>query len=424
MAGAAVAVTSNFKNSTMKVALGAACAVLGISGSAAQASEVDSALLFYHEANRVTALEGVVAVNHIFDDRRSGNLKFVFDTLTGASANGATPWRAPQTFTRPSGSGSYTTTAGDTPLDDTFTDARGALSAGLSQRLGRLNTITAGLYGSGEHDYFSLGGNLGLARDFFHRNTTLSVGVSASHDKITPEGGRPEPFASMLPSGTQPNRLAGDGTKNVTDFMFGVTQIIDRATLMQINYSTSLVHGYQTDPYKILSVVDGTSGAPSAYLYENRPDSRTKHILYTKLKHHLTHDIFDVSYRFMSDDWGIRSHTAEMHYRLAMNKDRFLQPHVRWYHQTAADFYQRYLIEGEGLPDFATADYRLGDFTAWTVGLEHGRPVGENTDLTMRLEYYVQDGAGPMNPVAGLAAEDLFPSVKAVYAQFAVRYRY
>ncbi len=412
------------KQPTMKAALGAACAVLGIVGSPAQASEVDTALLFYHEANRVSAVEAVVSLRNDFGNERTGNLKFVIDTLTGASANGATPSATAQTFTRPSGRGSYTTAGGNTPLDDTFKDARGALSAGYSQRLGRMNTITTGLYGSGEHDYSSLGGNLGLSRDFFQRNTTLSVAINASHDKINPEGGRPIPLAAMLPAGTVQNRLDGDGTKNVTDAMLGLTQVIDRATIMQINYSTSIIHGYQTDPYKILSVLDGSTGTPSQYIYENRPDNRTKHILYTKLKHHLTHDIFDVSYRYMSDDWGIRSHTAEMHYRLAMGKDRFIEPHVRWYHQNAADFYHRYLTDGEALPSFATADYRLGDFTAWTVGLKHGRPVGRNTDFSMRIEYYVQDGTGPNEPLAALADQDLFPSVKAVFAQFAFSYRY
>ncbi len=419
-----MAATDRAGKPTMKVALGTACTLLGIVGSPARASEIDSALLLYHEASRVSAVETVVAIQHDLGHERTGNLKFVFDALTGASANGATPWQTPQTFTRPSGLGTYTTGKNDTPLDSTFKDARGALSAGYSQRLGRLNTITAGLYGSAEHDYSSLGANFALARDFFQRNTTLSLAINAAHDKITPVGGRPTPFALMAPVGSPQNRLDGDGTKNVTDIMAGLTQILDRATLMQLNYSTSLVHGYQTDPYKILSLVEGNTGAPTNYLYERRPDTRTKHIIYTKLKHHLTHDIFDVSYRYMSDDWGIRSHTAEMHYRLALNKSRFLEPHVRWYHQTAADFYQRYLVDGEALPSFATADYRLGDMTSWTAGLKYGRPINDNLDFNVRAEYYVQSGKGPANPVPGLADQELFPSVHAVYAQFAFRYRY
>jgi hypothetical protein len=412
-----VAATSSRAKRSIRSTLAAACAVVGVGGGAARATEVESAVMLYSEPQRVTALETVLSAEHDFGSGRLGRFKLVFDALTGASANGAAPWTSVQTFTRPSGAGRYRTDAGDTPLDDTFRDSRTAVSAGYAFDLGRLTHVSTGLYGSGEHDYFSLGLNASVARDFDRRNRTLSFGLSYSDDTVSPEGGRPVPFASMAdPGDTQP-RLDGDGSKQVTDAVLGLTQVIDRATLVQLNYGYSRVDGYQTDPYKLLSVVDAT-GLPTDYVYESRPDARTKHIFHGRLKRHLAHDVIDLGYRFMTDDWGVVSHTLETRYRLDLGGERFLEPHVRWYRQSAADFYARWLDAGAALPANATADYRLGEFRAWTFGLKHGRRIGEDHRLTARIEYYRQFGDGsPPGAPGALADLDLFPSVEAWIVQ-------
>jgi len=401
---------------SIRGALSAACALAGVGGVAtSHATEVETAILGYTEPNRVSALETVVQARHDLGSGRLANFKVVYDALTGASASGAVPGAAVQTFTRPSGRGSYDIAPGETPLDDTFRDARVAVSGGLTLPLGRLSTVSAGLYGSGEHDYTSLGANASLTRDFDRRNRTLSAGVSFSQDTVTPEGGRPIPFAPMAAVGADQPRLAGDGSKDVADAMLGLVQVIDRATLVQFTYSLSRVTGYQTDPYKLVSVVDPTSGAPVDQLFEHRPDARTKHILFGRVKRQLPHGAVDLSYRFMTDDWGIASHTVELRDRVALGGGgRYLQPHLRFYSQSAADFYARWLLDGAALPDHATADYRLGEFHAWTFGLEHGRDVGRDHRLTARVEYYRQVGDGhPAGAPGALANYDLFPVVDA-----------
>jgi len=93
----------------VRAALASACGVLGISGAAARATEVGTAVLGYTEPNRVSAIEGVIDANHTFDNGRVLRFRAVFDGLTGASASGATPASFVQTFTRPSGKGNYTT---------------------------------------------------------------------------------------------------------------------------------------------------------------------------------------------------------------------------------------------------------------------------------------------------------------------------
>lgn len=400
--------------------MASACAALGAAATPSRATEVDTAALAYVEPDRVKALETVVAANHDFGDGLLGRFKLVYDALTGASANGAVPVRdVVQTFTRPSGEGRYDIQPGDTPLDDTFRDSRTAVSAGVTRPLGRLTKLDLGVYGSGEHDYTSLGANAALSRDFQKRNRTVSLAFSINKDTISPEGGRPEPFAEMAAPGASQPRLDGDGSKTVLDGILGVSQVIDRRTVVQLNYSLSVADGYQTDPYKVVSVVDPATGLPTAQLFEHRPDKRTKHIVYGLLKRHLARDVVDLSYRFMSDDWGVSSHTADARYRLQLGGDPgvFLQPHVRWYRQSGADHYAPWLLDGEALPEFATADYRLGPMTAWTFGLKHGRPLGEGRRVTLRVEYYRQTPDDPADAPGQLASVDLLPPVSAVFAQ-------
>ena len=362
----------------------------------------------------MTAFEAVLEGRHDFASERSAALKFVYDALTGASASGAVPASQIQTFTRPSGRGSYTVQPGETPLDDTFHDVRVAGSGTFSFPIDRLSRATVGLYGSTEYDYLSLGANTSLARDFNKRNTTLSAGVSFSDDTIGPEGGRPIPFAAMEPANSSQRRLDGDGSKQVLDLVAGITQILSRTTIAQLDYSLSRVKGYQTDPYKLVSVVDPTSGDPTDQLFESRPDARLKHAIFGRVKRHLGRDIVDLSYRYMTDDWNIRSHTVDLNYRWMLRPDRYLQPQFRFYAQSEAEFYARWLLDGQQLPTHATADYRLGEFDAWTVGLRFGKIITSEQEFVIRAEYYWQTGdSSPPNAPGALAEFDLFPTVDA-----------
>ena len=55
-----------------------------------------------------------------FGDERKLGLDLSLDSLTGASPSGAIATDSAQTFTSPSGRGTYSTPAGVVPLDNTF----------------------------------------------------------------------------------------------------------------------------------------------------------------------------------------------------------------------------------------------------------------------------------------------------------------
>lgn len=401
----------------------ATCALLG-DVSVVQAEdhgwEVDTAVLFYNEKDRVSAIEPVINAKKTFSGDRILNLKLVFDSLSGASPNGATATNRPQTFTRPSGETSYVTETGEIPLDDSFEDTRSAFGIGWEQPLGRLTRMNVGGYLSSEEDYSSMAVNAGISRDFNKRNTTLSAAVSYSADEWKPHGGIPIPFASMQPAGEEQPRQGETDDKTVSDLVLGVTQIINRRTLMQLNYSFSHASGYLNDPYKLISVIEAPSGETLDYIFEGRPEDRTKHSVFWKTKYHLHRgDTIDFSYRYMIDDWDINSHTFDFNYRWNIRERYYFEPHVRYYHQSAAEFYRNSVLESEttGLTE-ASADNRLAEFDGLTLGARFGFRFSGGSELSLRLERYTQTGdTSPSDAIGVQNTVDLFPDLEAYFVQ-------
>jgi hypothetical protein len=419
----------------------ATCTLLGTSTAGADDNEADrwsfdSALLYYGETdNRVQDISAAVSATRDFDDERKLGLSLTADTLTGASASGAIALDGPQTFTSPSGNKTYTTSPGDIPLDDTFLDTRFAVTASWTQPLARLYTLSTGLGFSTEYDYTHLGANVSLARDFNKRNTTVFAGAAWSQDDIDPVGGAPIPLSQMLDVGNQANKV-GTGSKDVLDLLLGVTQVLGRNTLLRMNYSLSDSSGYLNDPYKIVSVVDpltgdtvlrappGGFGPSGVYRYESRPDSRLKHSLYSEMKHSFGRPVLHLAYRFMTDDWGIDSHTADVRFRWPIGESYFLEPQLRYYMQSEADFYRSSLRADQQLPEYASADFRLGSFDAVTVGVKVGGSTRGNNEWSTRLEYYMQTGEVPSEQIIGnQARREQYPDLSAVIAQFSYKFK-
>jgi hypothetical protein len=435
----------------------ATCALLGTGAPSVVLAQdigkwqVDTAGFYYSESGRVDDLSlNVLARTQPFEDRYL-NLTFGFDALSGASPNGAAPSASPQTFPRPitltrtsgggtvqSGGGAFTTAPGELPVDSSFQDTRYAGSANWQRPLGRLGIVDFGGGVSVEHDYTHLGLDAHVAHDFNNRNTTLSAGLGWSDDSVEPIGGMPVAFSALRrssglvpPGGESQDGGAGSSSpKHVSDLLLGVTQVLNQHTIAQLNYSRSQSDGYLTDPYKIISVVDPVTGdltpgpdpGIGLYLYENRPSTRTKQSLYGLLKHDFSGNVLDASYRIMTDDWGVDSNTVDMHFRWRFSPDKFLEPHVRFYTQSAASFYHTVLFDGEPLPQYATADYRLAELNAMTLGLEFGAKTSAG-QFSARLEVYRQSAKpSPDALVGSLRGLDLTPDLTAVIAQITYKF--
>lgn len=421
----------------------ATCTLLGTAISASHAADnwdvSTSAFLYAEEDERVMDISAKTILIRELDEDNTITINAQIDTLSGASPNGAVPVNAVQTFTRPSGDGKYKVNANETPLDDTFQDTRIALSGNWKRQLNRFLSGNGGLSVSNEFDYLHLGLNGSLAKEINDKNTTLSGGIALSFDKYSPLDGAPTKFSEMLfpekgDSDDDENENSVSTDKVITDVILGVSQVLSRRAIAQFNYSFSFADGYLNDPYKLLSVVNESSGEllPSSdgkggrYVYENRPNSRTSHNMFAKVKYHLENDIVDISYRYHTDDWDIISHTVDFRYRFILNNDKYLEPHVRYYKQSKAKFHRYFLTDSEaGSMEYASADYRLAAFNATTLGLKFGIKLKDDKELSTRIEYYQASGDDHPNEAIGvLANQDLYPEVSAWILQASYSFKF
>ncbi len=436
----------------LKIGAALAAATCGLLGSAtpgvsmaadAEANwDIESAFLYYGESDgRVKDLSLSTRATRDFGDERKLGLDLSVDSLTGASPSGAIASGGAQTFTSPSGRKTYSTPAGEIPLDDSFLDTRFALNGSWSQPFARLYTVNAGVGFSSEYDYQHIGANVGLTRDFNQRNTTLSAALAYAQDTIEPVGGLPVPLAQMtdvVADDLSPgNRGDSSDSKNVLDVLLGVTQVLGRHTLLRVNLSYSDSSGYLTDPYKILSAVDpvsgdligrtpapGASGPNGVYLFESRPDSRRKQGLYAEVRHDFSGKVLQLGYRYSTDDWEVDSHTLESRLRLPFGASSYFEPHVRYYQQSAASFYRYSLANVTPLPEFASADARLSDMSALTLGLKYGHVTAGGNEWSARLEFYRQTAKAPNEVLIGNQVGNAqLPDFNAVILQFGYHFK-
>jgi hypothetical protein len=419
--------------------MAASCALLSAGASRSQEASVasagsglfedwsvDSALAYYHEDGRVQAIEPVVNVSKVFANGESLNFNATFDALSGASPNGALPSHSPQTFTGPSGKAShvYTIAPGQLPADPNYSDTRFAAGGSWTMPLTRVDQLSVGGKFSVEDDFVSATLDASIAHDFNDKNTTVSFGLYNEYDSLHPIGNTPVP-GSNYPSAVRIGAQSKDGV----GALLGITQVMTRTWLSEFNLSVDRFTGYLNDPYKITSIID-SAGNTTGYEFENRPDQRTRKSAYWENRVALSSQLSTgLSLRYMSDDWGVRSDTAQLHLRWSWsNRERYIEPTFRWYRQTAADFYTPFIMDtAKQSTDFESADSRLGAFRALTYGVKYAQKLPglgsrAESEFSVRAEYYQQTFNEHVPVPTSLQGLDLYPGLKAILVQLGYRF--
>jgi hypothetical protein len=394
--------------------LGAAACMLLAAGApvaaraedATPGTQVDASALYYGENQRVSVVEPEVRVTRLFPNGQSVAAQFGLDVITGASATGGTPSGQVQTTT--SASGTTTTVQADAIPTIMFRDNRASGDLDWTVPVGALFSATTSLHVSTEKDYQSLGANATFSLDVLHRMVTLTGGAGINRDHVDPVGGTVVGLSdgSALLT-TNPDR------KNVGSVMAGLTRVVTRRWLVGVSGTREVERGYLTEPYKILSVLDPATGLPVSELRERRPDLRTRSSVLGSSVYHLTDDVAYANYRYYWDDWGVRSHTVDLRYRHELPNQAFLQPHLRVYSQSQADFFRYFLVQGDPLPDFASSDNRIGPLRSLTLGATYGFHIPPSPgEWGVRAEYVRQWGNGHPTDAPGVQHDyDLFPGL-------------
>ena len=372
----------------------AACALVGTGVAVDGAAEerdwsVDTSILSYAEADdRVSVVKTQGRLERALEDG-SLAVSLVHDTMSGASPTGALASDDPEvTYTGTSGGG-FAAGGGDGSMG-AFEDERVQVGLDHERELLRALTFSYGAVVSRESDYDSYGASVALEKERLDRLGAVDVGLALTRDTIyrSDGGDTPEPLADVR-RGTRFER----GARQTLETRLGASRVLNRRTLVGAGVTLALSDGYHSDPYKVVSAADADDRVV-ANLHESRPGSRLRTSLSGSLAHQLrdsTHSLH-LDYRLYRDDWGVVSHTADVRFRHTLSPTRYLEPHLRLYRQSAADFHVRKLDVDERLEPIlpesghASADARLDGMRTVTLGLKYGVRFGQRLDLRLRAE--------------------------------------
>ena len=242
-----------------------------------------------------------------------------------------------------------------------ITDARSELSIGT--RYYSQNGNFGGAVGySEENDYRATYVNLSGSRNFNNARTTVTLGFSHSADDIFPTD------AELF------NRVRNED-KRATSAAVSLSQVINRVTTFQTALSITEQSGFLSDPYK---------------LQDARPDNKTQIAFSNSLRYFFIEadGALQANYRYYHDDFGISSHTLDLSWFQNINRSFQVAPMLRYYSQSAADFYTNIDDFTKPLTEPQSSDYRLSAFGAFSGGINLIADFGDWT-ATFTAERYV-----------------------------------
>ena len=133
----------------------------------------------------------------------------------------------------------------------------------------------------------------------------------------------------------------------------------------------------------------------------------------------------DVSARYYHDNWGINSITGEIAEHVPVGSKAYVEPRVRYYHQSAANFFNYYLPSNAALPAYASADSRLDSFNAITFGGTAGYQLTHHIELYANAEAYRTSKSGSYGTLpTGLANQKLFAGANSISGLVGLRFKF
>lgn len=262
-----------------------------------------------------------------------------------------------------------------------ISDEREGVNALLSAKLGP-GVLGVNLAYSTERDYESLAGALKWTQEFNKKNTVLDAGIAYAHDE-----------ADLF---TRP----GSAGKDSVDFHLGLSQVIDRRTVVDFNATLGSASGYLDDQYKV--VLLGNDVVP-----ENRPSYRRRGTLGVDVKRYIEPlgASIEAGYRFGSDTFGVTSNTASVTWRQKLGEGWLLSVGGRAYWQSAGDFYA---VSFTGNPDHYSSDYRLSALRSFSLETRLTWKAKENLSLSLGYERYEMHGRDHLTSAEAYPTANVF----------------
>ncbi|WP_299113571.1 DUF3570 domain-containing protein [uncultured Winogradskyella sp.] len=263
---------------------------------------------------------------------------------------------------------------------------------------------TAKLSVSSEYDYFSAGAGGSYTKLFNEKNSELTVSANIFIDTwsaIYPTELRPfaEGGNGLNNSLFAQNTITGntnynpdfkefkDEGRNSYAIGLGFSQILSKRVQGALLFDVIKQDGLLSTPFQRVYFRDvADSFIDNFHLaddIERLPDSRLKIALGGRLNYYINETfVLRTFYRYYTDDWGIKSHTASVELPIKLGNKFTLYPSYRFYNQTAADYFAEYEAH-LSTSDYYTSDFDLSKYSAnqFSFGLTY-------TDIFTKLHIW------------------------------------
>jgi len=248
------------------------------------------------------------------------------------------------------------------------------------------STYSMGVIDSKESDYVADTAFWALSQDMFGDLTTVSLSYKRGWNDV---------FRNVkLADGSKTRDPTFADQADSRGYSVGLTQILTRNLIFGFNYEVDEDEGFLNSPYR--SVRFATPGGGFQLEKEIYPRTHTSNAASLRLKYYMPwRAALDGSYRFYTDTWGVIGHTLDMTYTHPMWKKWIFDGHLRYYKQTAADFYSD-LFPRQGSQNFLARDKELATYDAITVGIQASYDFTiprvrwiQKSSATLRIEHMV-----------------------------------
>lgn len=233
----------------------------------------------------------------------------------------------------------------------------------------RNTTLGLSVLRSDEPDYVANTFGATVTHEVLDGLTTLSLGYSMGRDDV---GRAHTDFAEHV---------------NRYQYKLGVSQVVTKSLLVNLNYEAILEDGYLHSPYRAARLL-GLS-VPEVY-----PRTRDSHAVALGVVKGLASNddrlkaSTHLRYRYFWDNWNIRAHTVELGYGSRLDDRWLVEPHYRFYKQSAASFYAN---DFSAQMTFMARDRELSDFSSHALGAKASYQLFNRrfnlSRVTLNLDY-------------------------------------
>nr|WP_299388613.1 DUF3570 domain-containing protein [Allomuricauda sp.] len=242
-------------------------------------------------------------------------------------------------------------------------------------------TVSAGLSGSIESDYFSIGKFLGVTKTSQNDMQTYSAELQVFNDDLRwgrlEDGFLAEPQFLIYPVELRFQEWYDGYKRDSYNLNLGFTQVVDQRNTLGVFSVLSLQKGLLETPFHRIFFSDDSRGV------EQFPDQRHKMAISLKWNHFAKAGvILKNKVGTYTDDFGILGLTLDNETAIKLNPKWTFLPSFRYYTQKGSKYFAP---KGEHDPDaeFYTSDYDLSSISSITIGLgwRHWPAVRKNRGL-------------------------------------------